>query len=359
MLDYLRRPSLSWRENFLRAIEFKRPEFIPCRVSISWPVWNVYREKLEDLASAHPLIFRGFKRGSIEYCSEPRILKSNRTFTDPFGCVWAFPIQGLQGQVVKHSLNNWSLLRNFQLPDPEDGLPVEGGGLVPWNQVYEGLERAREADEPLIGGMPHGFFFQRLYYLRGFTNLMEDFIRKPTQLYELIDMLTEYNLALVRRLLAFRNLDVISFGDDLGMQDRMPISPRVFREFIYPSYFKIFSQVREAGVHAYLHSDGHVVEVVDQLIESGVDILNIQDIVNGVDTIAKLCKGEVCVDLDIDRQLVVPFGTAEDVKKHVCHAVKTLSLKEGGLMLIAGIYPPTPLENIKALVEAMEEFMWL
>lgn len=359
MLNYFRKTSLPWRENFLRTIEFKRPEFIPCRVSISWPVWNIYREKLEDLVLAHPLIFRGFKRGSIEYCSEPYISRSNRIFIDQFGCAWVFPIQGLQGQVVKHPLNDWSLFRNFRPPDPEDGLPVEGGALIPWSQVYESLEKTRETDEPLIGSMPHGFFFQRLYYLRGFTNLMKDFIRKPAQLYELIDMLTEYNLSLVKKLLTFKNLDVISFGDDLGMKDRMPISPKTFREFIYPSYFKIFNEVKKAGVHVYLHSDGHVVEIIDQLIESDVDVLNIQDIVNGVNTIADLCKGKVCVDLDVDRQSIVPFGTPEGVKKHICYAVKTLSLKEGGLMLIAGIYPPTPLENVKALIEAMEEFMWL
>lgn len=354
-----RLPSVSYRENFLRAIEFRAPEFIPCRISVSWPVWNIYRDRLEELASEHPLVFRGFRRGSIEYRGEPRVLRSGRTLRDPFGCVWAFPIEGLQGQVVEHPLSDWSMFKGFRLPDPEEGVPVEGGGLIPWSRVYEGLERAREADEPVAGNMPHGFFFQRLYYLRGFTNLMKDFIRRPPQLYELIDALTEYNLALVERFLKFKGLDIISFGDDLGLQNRMPISPETFREFIYPSYRRIFNRVREAGVHVYLHSDGHVMEVVEQLIEAGVGILNIQDFVNGVESIADLCKGRVCVDLDIDRQRILPFGTPEDVRRHIEHTVKTLSLREGGLMLIAGIYPPTPLENIEALVEAMEKHMWL
>jgi len=43
--------SLSYRENFLRAIEFKNPEYIPCRVAISWPLWNTYREKLERIVA--------------------------------------------------------------------------------------------------------------------------------------------------------------------------------------------------------------------------------------------------------------------------------------------------------------------
>ena len=350
---------VSYRENFLRAVEFRSPEFIPCRVYVSWPVWNIYRDRLEKLASDHPLIFRGFRPGSIEYRGEPRVLRSGRTFKDPFGCVWAFPIEGLQGQVVKHPLSDWSRFKDFKLPDPEDGVPVEGGGLIPWSRVYEGLEKAKEADEPVVGNMPHGFFFQRLYYLRGFANLMRDFFRRPPQVYELIDALTEYNLALVERFLRFKGLDVISFGDDLGLQDRMPISPRTFREFIYPGYRRIFQRVREVGVHVYLHSDGHVIEVAEQLIEAGVDILNIQDLVNSIESIADLCKGRVCVDLDIDRQRITPFGAPEEVRRHIEYVVKTLSLREGGLMLVAGIYPPTPFENIKALVEAMENHMWL
>jgi len=359
MLKNYKLPSLSYRENFLRAVEFRNPEFIPCRIYVSWPVWNIYRDELEELASNHPLIFRGFKPGSITYKGEPRVLRSGKTLIDPFGCVWAFPIEGLQGQVVKHPLEDWSRLKEFKLPDPEKGVPVEGGGLTPWSRVYEELERAKDAGEPVIGSMPHGFFFQRLYYLRGFTNLMRDFIRKPAQIYELVDMLTEYNLALVERFLRFKGLDILSFGDDLGLQDRMPISPLAFREFIYPGYRRIFQRVRAAGVHVYLHSDGHVMEVVEQLMEAGVDILNIQDLVNGVESIADVCKGRVCIDLDIDRQRIMPFGTPNEVRGHIERVVKTLSLRKGGLMLIAGIYPPTPFENIKALVEAMENNMWL
>ncbi|MGD0330856.1 MAG: hypothetical protein ABSB40_10560 [Nitrososphaeria archaeon] len=61
---------------------------------------------------------------------------------------------------------------------------------------------------------------------------MRDFIIKPPKLYELIDIITKYNKALVDKLLKF-NLDAINFGDDLCMQDRMPISQKTFREFLF------------------------------------------------------------------------------------------------------------------------------
>ncbi|MDH5687547.1 MAG: hypothetical protein OEZ48_06775, partial [Candidatus Bathyarchaeota archaeon] len=279
---------------------------------------------------------------------------------DPFGCVWSFIIKGYQGQVVERPLEDWRSFRQFELPDPESGVPKEGDeNLQPWEPILEALDKARDRGDLVVAGMPHGFFFQRLYYLRGFPNLLKDFLAKSTQIYELIDALAEYNLELVDLFLKSGKLDLISFGDDLGLQDRMPISPKTFGEFIFPSYHKIFQKIRSRGVHVRLHSDGHVIEVADQLIESGVDIINIQDRVNGLEEIASRCKGVVCVDLDIDRQNLTAFGKPEELRKHIDHIVKVLSMSEGGLMMISELHPPTPLENVKVLAQAMEDHMWL
>jgi hypothetical protein len=355
-----RRASIPLRENYLRAVEFRQPEYIPSRIGVMWPLWNTYRERLEEVALRHPLVFPEFKPGSVKYGEKPGVLRANRTLVDPFGCVWSFNIEGFQGQVVKHPIEKWEDFKDYRFPDPEDGLPAEGSDrLTPWNSIFEGLDRAREESGLVVAGMPHGFFFQRLYYLRGFTNLMMDFIRKSPQIYELIEMLTDYNLRLVGKFLDSGRVDVFYFGDDLGTQTRMTISPRAFREFIYSSYGKIFKHIRDRGVHIYLHSDGHVVEVLDQLIEAGVSVLNIQDRVNGLENIAFVCKGRICIDLDIDRQHLVPFGKSDDIKRYIKHVVETLALKEGGLMLEVEIHPPTPLENIEAVAEAMEEYMWL
>jgi hypothetical protein len=136
-------------------------------------------------------------------------------------------------------LEDWADFAHYRLPDPEEGLVQEGGGIDPWDAIGERIDRARSMDDIVVGGMPHGFFFQRLYYLRGFENLMVDFARNAGRLEKLIEMLTDYNLALVERFIRLK-VDMVSFGDDLGLQDRMPISDKTFRRFIYPSYRKIF-----------------------------------------------------------------------------------------------------------------------
>jgi len=133
------------------------------------------------------------------------------------------------------------------------------------------------------------------------------------------------------------------------------IFPERFRKYLAPAYSKMFTPAREKGVHVLLHSDGHIIEVADDLIRAGVTILNPQDLVNGIENIQRRLKGKVCIDLDIDRQRTVPFGTPREVKRHVHKIVSALNEPTGGFMITVGIYPPTPIENIEALCEALEE----
>jgi hypothetical protein len=355
------RTSLTWKENYLRAIEFRQPEYIPSRLNPFWPIWNIHRERLESIALEHPLLFPGFKSNNIKYDMKEGIKRLENSLMDPFGCVWKYTLKGYLGQVVYHPLEKWKNFEKYNFPDPEKGMPVEGNAyLQQWEKIFEVLDKERESGELLIqAGLPHSFFFQRLYHLRGFSNLLKDFITKPPQIYDLIEALTEYNLKLVDILLNSGKLNIINFGDDIGLQNRMPISPKTFREFIFPAYYKIFQRVRSKGVHVYYHSDGHIIEISDQLIETGIDILNLQDRINGVKQISNKFKGKLCIDLDIDYQKLIPFGKPDQIKRHINHIVEELSDRNGGLMMIAELHPPTNLENIKALCEAIENNFWL
>jgi len=67
-------------------------------------------------------------------------------------------------------------------------------------------------------------------------------------------------------------------------------------------------------------------------------------------------KGRVCIRLDIDRQDIVPHGTRSEIRDLIEEGVRKLGAPEGGLEFIAGVYPPTPPENIDALCSALEEF---
>jgi uroporphyrinogen-III decarboxylase len=224
-----------------------------------------------------------------------------------------------------------------------------------WEAARERVEEARKEEKLTTGGVEHGFFFMRMYYLRGFENLMMDFATDDPHLETLIDMLVEHNAKIVEQWLDM-DVDLINFGEDLGAQDASLMGPKFFEKYIAPAYEKLFGMCHEAGTLTALHSDGYIMDIMDQLLATGCDVINPQDLCNGVDNLQREVKGRACIRLDIDRQSVVPFGTSEEIHDLIEREVKTLGAPEGGLELLCGIYPPTPLQNATAVCEAMKEF---
>ena len=172
---------------------------------------------------------------------------------------------------------------------------------------------------------------------------------------ELVRMVEEFNLATVRRYVEL-GAEWMGYPEDLGMQVGPMLSPAHFREYIKPVYERLMAPAIEAGCVVHMHSDGDIRVLADDLVASGVSVLNLQDLVNGIDWIAERFAGRVCIDLDIDRQEVTHHGTPEDIDKLIRREVETLGSRRGGLMMIYGLYPGVPLENAKALMDAMERY---
>jgi uroporphyrinogen decarboxylase len=140
------------------------------------------------------------------------------------------------------------------------------------------------------------------------------------------------------------------------MQVGPMLSPVDFRRYIKPSYQRLMAPAHEAGCIVHMHSDGDIRLLVDDLIEDGVEVINLQDLVNGVDWIAEKLAGRICIDLDIDRQKVTWNGTPKQIDALIREEVGKLSTPQGGLTMIYGLYPGVPFENIKALMDAMERY---
>ena len=345
---------ISERENFLRNASMAGPEWMPCHVSISDASQDQLRGEIEEVLARHPTLFPDFEKGQRDYAHYDfgPAHRAGERFTDAWGCVWHSAIDGLEGVVEENPLADWSALKDYVSPDPlvqGDREPAD------WVAVRRRVKEDQEKGRLTSGGVPHGFLFMRLYYLRGFENLMMDLAAEVPQLPALIGMLVDHNSTIVDQWLSM-GVDMVVFGDDLGTQTASMISPKAFRKWITPAYKTLMQPCRDAGAHVYLHSDGYVMELMDEFVAAGVTVINPQDLCNGIDNLAREAKGRMCISLDIDRQRIVPYGTRADIRSLIEEAVRKLGSPQGGLELIAGIYPPTPPENVDALCEAMEEF---
>ncbi len=352
---------ISERENYLRNASMTGPQWIPCHFYISEASWDQFRDELEDVLVHHPLLFPDFKRGqrNHEHFDFGLGLRANEVFTDAWGYTWKSALNGIEAVVVKNPLDDWSRLNSYKPPDPlrqGDRGPADWEGIE--KRIQERKKRGQIVPEPYPHTfcLPHGFFFQRLYNLRGFENLMLDLVNEEPRLPTLIKMLIDHNMKIVNKWLSM-DVDIMIFGEDLGSQTSSIISPGMFHGWITPAYKKLMQPCCNSGCHVYLHSDGYIMDLIDEFIEAGVTIINPQDICNGIRNLAREVKGRMCISLDIDRQKIVPYGTCSEIRDLIEREVKELGSPKGGLELVAGIYPPTPPENINALCCAMEEFM--
>jgi uroporphyrinogen decarboxylase len=316
---------------------------------MSYPTWKKHREKLEDLVIRHPLIFGPYERGSRNFDEFPVCYREGEYFRDNWGCLWYNIQGGLEGRVVENPLADWSALDTYQ---PPDFLTKSERGERDWEKIKRNIEERRKKGLT-IGGSGERLF-DRLYFLRGFENLMIDIMTDDPHLPRLIDMLLDYEIKLVKKWLEI-GVDAIRFHTDIGTQHGLMISPAKFRKYIKPMFKSIFTTCRNGGAHVRLSSDGRLLSIVDDLIECGVSMHDPQLRANTLEGIAKAYKGKMCVEVDLDRQMFA-FCKPADVKQQIKEVVEKLYLPEGGLMMSALFYGANiPLENVEAACQAMEE----
>ena len=340
---------------FTRAVRFERPDYIPMTFSINNACWYHYpKEALWDLMEDHPLLFPNFKRPAPDWSpSISPVQRKSQPYTDPMGCTWTTSDDGITGTVTGHPLSDWSAFQTtWKLPDPGT---TDGLYTVDWDARKAAWAKAKDRGGMFRGTLRHGHTFLQLSDLRGYENLMFDMIDEEPLLFELIEQLEAFNLAIVHHFVD-NGCASMAYPEDLGMQVAPMLSPAHFRKYIKPSYTRLMQPARDAGIPIHMHSDGDIRALVDDIVDSGVEIINLQDLVNGIDWIADRFRGKTCVELDIDRQKITPYGTPAEIDALIREEVSKIALPEGGLCMIYGLYPGVPLKNAKAVMDAMEKY---
>jgi uroporphyrinogen decarboxylase len=340
------------RETVVRAVRFEHPAIIPMSFHINAACWHHYdQDALQDLMAAHPLLFPNFERQARVTPHYGLNQRADAPYTDPWGCVWETTDDGITGTVRHHPLADWDRFDGYTPPDPAE---TDGTFPVDWARIRDRVMRRRRAGEMVVGGLPHGHTFLRLQDIRGYENLILDMHDGEPRLQMLIEQVADFNERVVRRWLAL-DPDMMAYGEDLGMQVGPMLSPAHFRRYIQPVYRRLMAPARAQGVLVHMHSDGDIRTLAEDLID-GVDVINLQDRVNGIDWIAETLKGRTCVELDVDRQHVTAHGTPDQIDALIRTEVATLGSPAGGLMMIYGLYPGVPLANVAALMDAMARY---
>jgi uroporphyrinogen decarboxylase len=228
--------------------------------------------------------------------------------------------------------------------------------------LAEGAKRLRAQTDRAILGLFGGNLLEMGQFFYRNDNFLMLLAGDPKRAHAFLDRVVQIHLRNLERFLGAvgPHIDIILFGDDLGMQNGPQISPKMYREFFQPRERMMWQRVRELAPHLKikLHCCGGVRELLDGLIEAGLDAINpVQITCRGMDPAglkrdfgARLAFwGGGC-----DTRETLIHGTPAQVREHV-RRLMDIWRPGGGYVFqqVHNILADAPPANVVAMYEAV------
>jgi uroporphyrinogen decarboxylase len=320
------------RDRVIRAITFNNPDRIPVDLWTLPSVYLKHGDTIDRLLKENPIDFAHSEWAFDK--TGPRYKVG--LWEDEWGCVWRNEKPGIIGQVIKHPLEDYRALKDFKPP-------VE----FMEKTIKERLRNHPDPNKFWLGN--GGDFFHRMTYLRGMENVMIDIMEGSPELERLKDILFDFYMRQVS-IAAESGVDGICFFDDWGSQRQLLVSPEIWRSFIKPVYQELFAICKSKGKFIFFHSDGYIIEIINDFIELGVDVINSQVWCMGPEVLGSRFRGKITFWGEISRQDTLPHGTPAEIYDSARKMKQHLATERGGLIGQGEIDDLTSLENIKALL---------
>lgn len=236
----------------------------------------------------------------------------------------------------------------FEWPKPD---------YLHFEESFRLVEAAQSKGMAVFGGMWMPFFHIVADFF-GMENYFMKMYTHPEIVHAVSNKVLDFYLAANQRCLDLMGdqLDAQFFGNDLGGQSDLLISPELLQEFVYPGIKRIIDQAKSYNLKVVLHSCGSVSALIPDLIKLGIDGLHpIQAKARGMDAnnLASQFGDQLIFIGGIDTQELLPFGSAEAVKS------ETLRIKNifGNNLIVSpsheALLSNVPLENVWAMREAV------
>jgi uroporphyrinogen decarboxylase len=237
-------------------------------------------------------------------------------------------------------------LDSYPWPDPET------------DDFYKPL-REIEACLPQGMGLVTGVggIFTRVWLLLGLEKFSFALVEQPEMIAEMFRRVGEIQCAVLKKLLKDTKPIAIWYGDDLAYTESLMVSPRVYRQYLFPWMEKLAAIAHEAGLPFIFHSDGRLWDVIPDLIALGVNALHpIEPKAMDINEVKAKYGDKLALIGNIDMNLLA-MGTPEQVREQVRQRIKDLA-PGGGYLVGAnpGIAYYVKPENYDAMRQAVFDF---
>ena len=328
------------RQIVTKAVRFEHPERVPrdCWV-VPWAERR-FPDELATLRQDYPM---DLVEATLEYKRLPHMRgdrNARGVYVDEWGCQWMNIQDGATGEVKEPLVATWNELGRLRPPYEW----LEG--------AFDRLDEACTATPCFVLGSI-GSLFERMQDIRTTEQLLVDLMEQRKELFKLRDLVHEFNLTVLERLVA-TGVDGIVLWDDWGAQNALIMPPALWREFFKPCYKEYVDLTHGAGKLFFMHSDGNITEVFEDVIEIGFNALNAQLFCMDIEEIGKRFKGRICFWGEIDRQHVLTTQDVSAVTRAVERVHNALYDPSGGIIAQCEFGLASRPENVREVYAAWD-----
>ncbi len=280
------------------------------------------------------------------------------TYFDEWGTTWKKAQDGhylyVDGPFFDQKKPDPQALENGDWPDPDNPGYYRG--------LRERAEKLRATECAVILNMPIGVVHQG-QFLRGFADWLKDLYKNRAFSEKMMDVIADRWIAVAGNAIQTvgDNVDVVFLGDDLASQLAPLFNPEIYRELIKPRHARMIEAVKSrADVKVLYHSCGAVSQLIDDLIDIGVDAINpVQVTASGMEpeTLKERFGGRITFWGGINSQEILPFSNPDEVRAETRRVIDILG-SGGGLVLnsVHNIQDDVPAENIVAMFDEARSY---
>ena len=229
----------------------------------------------------------------------PPDFKPRAPGADEWGCVWARTDVKNMGQVKGHPLARYEA----------DGKYVTAGIFM--------------------------VLFERMHSLYGFENVLTGLLHDRPAMDALADHIMNVHLKYVENIRQRfgDRVHAIGMTDDWGTQQAAFVSLKLWMDFFFPRYRRIFGAMHAAGYDVWLHSCGQVTELVEGFIRAGADVVNLQQPrALGIERVGQRYRGRITFESLADIQATLPTNRREEVDADVAGLMAHWADPRGGFV---------------------------
>jgi hypothetical protein len=242
---------------------------------------------------------------------------------DEFGNLWGKMLHdpSSQGEVLFGVLQDWDSLDTYEFPRLSDP------------KRFEHIECELEQNKGKfrVGGLP-GFPFAIMRYMRKMENFLVDIVMEKEKVNRLNELVVNELIKIIDNF-AEAGMDAVMFCEDWGTQDRLLISPRLWREMFKPSFKALCSRAHSRNMYVIMHSCGYIYEILEDLLEIGVNVFQLdQPTLMGIDRIAPIFHKRAALFSPVNIQVTLPTGDRELIVKEARDLVRKFFHDGGGFI---------------------------